>query len=159
MKPNLITLQLATAEDAATLAGMSAEYIEHDLPHTWTAVRIQQCIRDRETAVLIARTAHRVGGFAIMRFNEHSAHLNLLAVDEALRRRGLGRQLLHWLHESAMVAGTFTINLELRAQNHVARAFYLSLGYRECGVVRDYYCNREDAIRMARDLDVSKRPA
>ena len=44
-----------------------------------------------------------------------SAHLNLLAVDPAHRRRGIARRLLTWLEESALTAGTFTVGLELRA--------------------------------------------
>ena len=53
-----------------------------------------------------------------------------------------------------MVAGTFLIELELRATNTGARAFYEALGYRETGRVPGYYQRVEDAIRMARDLRV-----
>jgi ribosomal protein S18 acetylase RimI-like enzyme len=46
------------------------------------------------------------------------------------RRRGIARQLITWLEETALTAGTFTIGLELRATNFEARGFYAALGYR-----------------------------
>ncbi|HTE43308.1 MAG TPA: GNAT family N-acetyltransferase, partial [Steroidobacteraceae bacterium] len=101
---------------------------------------------------------HELVGFAIMQFGDASAHLNLLAVRPHVRRRGLGRQMLDWLHESAIVAGTFTINLELRAGNVDARRFYLSMGYTESGHVHRYYSALEDAVRMTRNLTVQEIP-
>ena len=81
-----------------------------------------------------------------------SAHLNLLAVHPAHRRRGLARRLLTWLEESALTAGTFTVGLELRAGNAAARAFYAALGYLETGEVPGYYQGVEAAIRLTRDV-------
>jgi len=102
--------------------------------------------------VLTARGAAGVAGFAIMRYSDDVAHLNLLAVDPAHRRRGIARSLMAWLEESALTAGTFIIGLELRALNEAAFAFYSRLGYRELGRVPGYYQGLEPAIRMARDL-------
>lgn len=100
-----------------------------------------------------------VAGFAIMRYSQDSAHLNLLAVDPGHRRQGLGRRLIEWLEETAATAGTFLVGLELRASNHSALAFYTKLGYRELGRVAGYYQGVEPAIRMSRDLRVSVSPA
>ena len=89
-----------------------------------------------------------------MQFGDSTAHLNLLAVERGSQRRGVGRGLLTWLEETAIVAGTFLIELELRATNAVARAFYEALGYRETGRIAGYYQRIEDAVRMARDLRI-----
>ena len=62
-----------------------------------------------------------------MRYGEDIAHLNLLAVDPAHRRRGVARQLIRWLEETAVTAGTFVIGLELRATNESALQFYTKL--------------------------------
>jgi ribosomal protein S18 acetylase RimI-like enzyme len=61
-----------------------------------------------------------------------------------------------WLHESALVAGTFLVALELRATNSGAQRFYESLGYRPGGVMPGYYQGVEDALRMTRDLHVGR---
>jgi ribosomal-protein-alanine N-acetyltransferase len=147
-------LALARLEDASHIAAMSSRLIEAGLAPSWPAERVARHIRHAESVVLAARTGGRVIGFAVMQFGDTSAHLNLLAVEISHQRRGLGRTLVRWLEESAVVAGTFVIELELRATNERGRAFYETLGYRETGRVTGYYQSVEDAIRMARDLRV-----
>ncbi|HTT43338.1 MAG TPA: GNAT family N-acetyltransferase [Steroidobacteraceae bacterium] len=149
-------LELARRADATALAHMSARYVEHGLRAAWTAVRILWHIRDADSVVLTARTASAPAGFAIMRFGDERAHLNLLAVEPAHRRRGLGRALLTWLEDSALTAGTFTVSLELRAGNAGARAFYGALGYQECGEIPGYYQGVEAALRLRRDVRVRR---
>jgi ribosomal protein S18 acetylase RimI-like enzyme len=148
-------LQLARLDAASELAQMSRELIETGLAHSWTAVRIARHIEHAESVVLSARVARCHAGFAVMQFADDSAHLNLLAVRPEYRRRGIARQLLCWLHATAVTAGTFVIALELRATSAAAHAFYSALGYRECGRTAAYYQGLEDAIRMTRDLRVN----
>ena len=131
---------------------MSHDYVEVGLKPAWSASRITWHIRHPESIVLTARAADVVCGFAIMRYADDVAHLNLLAVDPNYRRRGVARRLMTWLEETAFTAGTFIIGLELRATNEAAVAFYSALGYRELGRVPGYYQGVEPAIRMARDV-------
>ncbi len=147
-----VTLEPARVADAPRLALMSRELVENGLRPSWPAARIVWYIRHRESVVLKARTAREIIGFAIMQFGDDTAHLNLLAVCPRHRRRGIARQLVTWLEETALTAGTFNIALELRASNVAALAFYAALGYREIGRVQGYYEGMEDAIRMARDV-------
>jgi ribosomal protein S18 acetylase RimI-like enzyme len=80
--------------------------------------------------------------------------LNLLAVQPGYQRLGIGRQLLEWLEASARTAGTFAVQLELRATNDGARRFYERLGYREVARKTAYYGGHEDAVRMLHNLAV-----
>jgi len=148
-------LELARLSDAPLIAGMSARLIETGLTPSWPAERVARHIRHTESVVLAAREGLKLPGFAIMQFGDTTAHLNLLAVEPRSQRRGIGRALLVWLEQTALVAGTFVIQLELRAMNLGARAFYETLGYRETGRVNGYYQHLEDAVQMARDLRVS----
>ena len=145
-------LEPARLGDAALLADMSQAHVETGLRPAWGATRIRWHVRDAESVVLTARLAATVAGFAIMRYGDDVAHLNLLAVDPAYRRRGIARALVQWLEESALTAGTFIIGLELRAGNEPARALYRALGYRELGQIPGYYQGVESAIRMVRDV-------
>ncbi|HEY1875045.1 MAG TPA: GNAT family N-acetyltransferase [Steroidobacteraceae bacterium] len=145
-------LEPARAGDAPLLAAMSQAHIESGLKPAWGAARIRWHVRDPESVVLIARLQTIVAGFAIMRYGEDIAHLNLLAVDPAHRRRGIARALVRWLEETALTAGTFIIGLELRAGNEPARALYRSLGYHELGHIPGYYQGVESAIRMVHDV-------
>ncbi|HUN28113.1 MAG TPA: GNAT family N-acetyltransferase [Steroidobacteraceae bacterium] len=147
-------LELAQIGDAPLIAAMSCQLVESGLAPSWPAERVARHIRHAESVVLAAKHTGRLAGFAIMQFGDSTAHLNLLAVDPSSQRHGLGRALVHWLEESALVAGTFVIQLELRASNCGALAFYLRLGYRETGRVSGYYQRVEDAIQMSRDVRV-----
>jgi ribosomal-protein-alanine N-acetyltransferase len=147
-------LQLARTEEAVSLAQMSRALIEAGLAHSWTAARIARQIQHPESVVLSAKVAGELAGFAVMQFGYDSAHLNLLAVEPAHQRHGIGRALLSWLEESARTAGTFAIALELRATSSAAYAFYNALGYRETSRAPGYYQGVEEAIRMARNLRV-----
>lgn len=147
-----IRLSLAKPVDAARIADMSRRYVEAGLPRSWTAERVTRCIGNGDWAVLTARHHRRLVGFAIMEFLDEHAHLSLLAVQPGYRQLGVGTELVRWLEASARVAGIFTIRLELRVDNEIARAFYSQLGYREVGRRRAYYSGVEDARCMARDL-------
>jgi ribosomal-protein-alanine N-acetyltransferase len=73
-------------------------------------------------------------------------------VQPALRRRGIGRRLVDWLMESAVIAGMASVHLELRADNEAARRFYRALGFAETVLMPKYYNGREAAMRMIRVL-------
>jgi ribosomal protein S18 acetylase RimI-like enzyme len=155
MNPGDYLLQPARMADAPQLAAMTQQCIEAGLRPKWSATRIGWHVRDPDSVVLTARRDALIAGFAIMRYAEEAAHLNLLAVAPSHRRRGLARALLAWLEETALTAGTFVIGLELREGNDAARACYRALGYRELECVPGYYQGIEAAIRMSRDLRLS----
>ena len=159
------SLELARSADAPRLAAMSHSLIEDGLRPTWTSSRIGWHVRHPDSVVLTARVSAISFGtsvivaFAIMRYGDDIAHLNLLAVDPAHRRRGVGRDLIRWLEETAETAGTFVIGLELRASNESALKFYTKLGYRELERITGYYQGVEPAIRMSRDVRTAVNPA
>jgi ribosomal-protein-alanine N-acetyltransferase len=150
-----MVLELARVADAPIIATMSRALIEVGLRWSWTPQRVAREIRDRGTNVLVARADARIAAFAIMRYGETHAHLNLFAVDPRYRRRGLGRRMMEWLEASAVVAGIGEIGLEVRASNRGARRFYRALGYVEIGLLQGYYCGVEAAVGMQRSLLVS----
>lgn len=148
----LATLGLARVSDAHEIAEMSRDLIEQGLTWSWTPARVQHFITGPESSVVVARREQQIAAFAIMHFGDDVAHLNLLAVAPEHRRQGLGRQLVGWLTETAIEAGVFRINLELRLRNEPARIFYERLGFEQLGVVQGYYQGREAALRMSSRL-------
>ena len=147
-----LSLRLARRADAATLANMSRRLIEYGLQWKWTAKRVEASIRAANVNVLVARINDRIVGFAIMRYGDDDAHLDLLAVAPAYQRLGIARQLLRWLEKCALVAGIFKVELEVRANNDGARLFYERMGYRGLTHLPGYYQGTEAALRMSRDL-------
>jgi ribosomal-protein-alanine N-acetyltransferase len=157
MTESNLKLRLARPADASAIARLSRELIEHGLDWRWTPNRVAASIRAADVNVLVASTDNDIAGFAIMRYGEEDAHLDLLAVAPPYRGAGLGRRLLEWLEKCAVVAGIFQVTLEVRVTNETAKFFYKRMGYRTLAYLPGYYQGIEAALRMGRNL--SSRPA
>jgi ribosomal protein S18 acetylase RimI-like enzyme len=147
-----LLLRLARPAEAATIASLSRDVIEHGLQWRWTPTRVTASISAPNVNVLVACIGGNIAGFGIMRYGDDKAHLDLFAVAPPYRRAGVGRQLLQWLEKCAVVAGIFRVTLEVRAGNNGAQLFYERMGYRPLVHVPGYYQGVEAAIRMEREL-------
>lgn len=146
------TIRLATANDAAAIAHLSRDEIEHGLGWSWTPGRIRRALSDTATNVAVAEDAGEILGFGIMVYSDEKAHLSLLAVHPACRQLGLGGRLLDWLERCAVMAGIARVELEARADNPGALAFYGLRGYSRFATVHGYYQGRVDAYRLVKRL-------
>ena len=145
--------RLAVPTDAYEIAMMSRYLIEVGLRGwSWPPDRVAKAIKARETGVLVADVKQHLVGFAIMEFADTSSHLSLFAVKPSHQRCGIGKHMLAWLEETALVAGITTITLELRVNNFAARTFYRVLGYKEVSYIPGYYRGIETAVKMSRDI-------
>jgi len=145
-------IRLARHADATAIARMSRDYIERGLGWGWTATRVLRSIRDRATNVAVIHQGGSLLAFGIMRYDDQTAHLLLLAVHPARRRRGMAASLVAWLEAVARTSGIERIRVETRAGSDAARAFYRSRGYAEKERITGYYRGVEDAVRLEKDL-------
>ncbi len=152
MTSSELSLRLARPAEAATIANFSRDLIEYGLRWRWTPIRVAACIRAPNVNVLVACVRENIAGFSIMRYGDNDAHLDLLAVAPTYRRAGVGRRLIEWLEKCAVVAGIFSISLEVREKNEGAQLFYKRMGYRTLAQLPGYYQGIETARRMGRDL-------
>jgi ribosomal-protein-alanine N-acetyltransferase len=152
MTGSKLSLRLALPSDATVIANLSRDLIEYGLRWRWTPTRVEASIRAANVNVLVACIRENIAGFAIMRYGDDDAHLDLLAVAPPYRRAGLGRRLVEWLEKCAVVAGIFHVALEVRAGNKGAQTFYEGMGYRTLAQLPGYYQGTETALRMGRDL-------
>ena len=147
-----VELELARPADASTLALMSRDLVETGLGWSYQPGKIAELIGNPEAVAVVTRDGRRTVGFAIMRFGDERAHLVLLAVRPPHRRRGIARRMLSWLLDSAVVAGSASVHVELRADNGPAYAMYEAMGFAETLRIPHYYRGRETAVRMLRVL-------
>lgn len=145
-------ITLAHAGDAKPIAELSRDTVERGLAWRWTTRRVGRSIRDMATNVVVARQNGYFLGFAIMKYEEEAAHLLLLAVQPAHRRKRVASALLTWLESTVQVAGIATVQLETRARNAAALSFYRRHGFRHAGLQAGYYDGVEDAVRMVKDM-------
>ncbi|CAG1014800.1 amino-acid N-acetyltransferase [Burkholderiaceae bacterium] len=145
-------ITLAEAADARSIAELSRDAIEHGLSWRWTTRRVARSIRDVATNVVVARQRGHFLGFGIMKYEEEEAHLMLLAVQQAHRRKGVASALLMWLESTVRAAGIARVQLETRVVNGAALSFYRRHGFDPAGLHEGYYDGVEDAMRMVKDL-------
>jgi ribosomal protein S18 acetylase RimI-like enzyme len=151
---SLPSIRLATPLDAAMIAEMSRDYIEHGLGWSWTPGRVLAAVNDRATNVAVLDERAALAGFGIMHYGDESAHLSLFAVRPNQQQRGLGALLMAWLEKPALAAGIERIRVEARADNPNAIGFYRKQGFRESGRIAGYYRGAIDAVRLEKRLGV-----
>jgi len=95
-------------------------------------------------------------GFAIVGLsgdeNPKAAYIWTIEVLPAFRRRGVARQLLARLEESAREAGCSAIELHVSERNADAMELYASAGYAQFGVDAGFYSHSEDGLRYRKLL-------
>ncbi len=87
-----LAVRIALPADAATIAALSRDEIEHGLPWTGRAPRVRHAMDDPDTNVIVAGPPDAVRAFGIMDDADGDAHLLLFAVHHAHPRRGAPRQ-------------------------------------------------------------------
>jgi ribosomal-protein-alanine N-acetyltransferase len=118
--------------EAAALARLHAACFT--TPRPWSAAEIAALL---DSPHVFARMTD--GGFLLGRVIADEAELLTLAVDPALRRRGIARALLAQFLDVARNRGAARAFLEVAADNAAALALYRGAGFAEDGLRRGYY--------------------
>jgi [ribosomal protein S18]-alanine N-acetyltransferase len=104
---------------------------------------------------LVAHSGGNIVGFAVTAWfqQETTADLEVLFVEHACRRGGIGSALIKACMTWAAQAGASTVRLEVRASNAGALALYRRHGFVAAGVRRAYYSAPvEDALLLKAPL-------
>ena len=94
-------------------------------------------------------------GYVILALAVNEGHILNICTAPSHRRQGYGRELLRFMIDRALTGGARKIFLEVQKSNHDAIQLYLSQGFNNVGVRKNYYpthSGREDAFVMARPL-------
>ncbi len=84
---------------------------------------------------LVAERDAAVVGTVMAGYDGHRGWVNYLAVAPEAQRQGLGRRLMAAAEAELAALGCAKVNLQMRARNAAAAAFYEALGYRRDAVV------------------------
>lgn len=95
---------------------------------------------DRKMAVqaesfLIGFVQGKLCASAMAGYDGHRGWINYLAVAPAYRHRGYGRLMMAAVEQTLMLHGCPKLNLQVRAGNDAALAFYEKLGYTQDPVI------------------------
>ncbi|MFT4014689.1 MAG: GNAT family N-acetyltransferase [Paracoccus sp. (in: a-proteobacteria)] len=114
-------------------------------PRPWSAAEIEDLLSSPLNFLLTAPQ-----GFLIGRTIADEAELLTLAVAPETRRQGIARGLLRDFQAEARTRGAALAFLEVASDNAAAHALYLSDGWADAGLRRNYYAPGIDAILMRR---------
>jgi [ribosomal protein S18]-alanine N-acetyltransferase len=106
----------------------------------------------------VAECQGEIVAYGIVAMGAGEAHILNICVAEAMRERGVGRQMMNLLLERSRQAGMAEVFLEVRPSNTHAIALYQSLGFCEVGRRKAYYQaveGREDALVLKLSLPVT----
>lgn len=111
-------------------------------------------LRNPRARILVAMEGRRLAGAAVVfrRSDSPAARLYSVAVDPALRGRGLGARLLAAAERAAKEGGATSLRLEVKDRNKTALALYGKSGYGIIGRIAQYYDDGSDAQRLEKPL-------
>lgn len=147
--PDSVKIRTARPEDIeAVLAIERASF-----PRPWPRTAFEAELIHPFSQFWIAEAGQTVVGYAILRCYETTGHLINIAVHPDRRRRGIGRQLLHWVMDQARAQRLSAIYLEVRVSNLPAQHLYEKMGFVRAGRLKHYYTpDGEDAWVYRVDL-------
>lgn len=90
---------------------------------------IQRKLTTQAELFFVGELDGKIVATAMAGFDGHRGWVNYLAVDPAQQRAGLGRMLMRHVEDNLVARGCPKLNLQVRASNEAAAAFYARLGY------------------------------
>ena len=113
----------------------------------WDAAALADSAARSDRRVMVSGPKGAPTGVAVAGWVLDEGELFAVAVDEAVRRRGLGRALVESVMRAAEEAGVARMHLEVRSRNGGAIALYRALSFEEVGRRARFYGD-EDAVLM-----------
>jgi [ribosomal protein S18]-alanine N-acetyltransferase len=149
LEPAWTIERLAGEEDLDAVAALEAD----SFTNPWTREMLARELRQSDVArVYVLRAAgRRVAAFCACWLIFDELHINTVAVDPALRRRGLATKLMEHVCSEARHEGATAVTLEVRRSNEPALRLYERLGFTVEAVRPRYYTSpEEDALILWR---------
>lgn len=122
--------------------------------HPWRAAHFVDSLGSGYICETV-RIGNLVVGHSVMMVVTSEASILILTIDKRHQGQGIGRRLLQHMIGLASKTDCETALLEVRRSNHRAFNLYLSEGFSEIGIRKNYYPagnGWEDAIVMAMEL-------
>ena len=97
-----------------------------------------------------AKEGKKLIGFIAMVWCIDECEIELIAVDENYRRKGVAKSLVEYSENILKQMGIKKIMLEVRRSNETAQSFYENLNFKYVGCRKNYYGGVEDALLMTK---------
>jgi [ribosomal protein S18]-alanine N-acetyltransferase len=151
----MVDVRAMAAEDIGAILKLAAETPE--APH-WDRSAYELILSpDNEKrasrAAWVALNGSDLLGFTVVHLVAEVCELESIVVAKSARRKGVGKSLLNAVTDWSLASGARKLELEVRAGNEPAIAFYESAGLGREGLRIGYYRDpQEDAVLMGKRL-------
>ncbi len=144
---DLKTLRLERLREEHIPAILQIEKVANGAP--WSERSFRNELSHPHGVFFTALLEGKVVGYGGVWLLVDEAHITTVAVEETLRRNGIGRRIMLDLLKAAKERGMTCSTLEVRAGNVGAIKLYEGLGYAVTATRKGYYPdNKEDAVVM-----------
>jgi predicted acetyltransferase len=136
--------RIATQDDAGELAKMNRQLIAdegHRNPMTDAQLeeRMRGWIKSGEYEAAVFEEGGQTTGYALWRREPEHVYLRQFFVGREWRRRGLGREAIHWLRAHAWKDAR-RLRVEVLVGNTAAIEFWRAVGYRDYALTLEVEC-------------------
>ncbi|MBS5695282.1 ribosomal protein S18-alanine N-acetyltransferase [[Clostridium] scindens] len=145
----MLEIRIAKEQEIEEIARLEQEIF----PDPWSLKALRDTWNQKQAQILGAWLDGQMAGYVIVYFAADESEIARIAVDEKFRRQGVAGALLDGMERVLAGKGIVRLMLDVRKSNAAALRFYLSRGFKEDGVRKNFYTNPiEDAILMSRGL-------
>jgi len=140
-------IRIAATDDLDALVELENRCFDLD---RLTRRNFRYMLTKANAAMLVDDRQGKLAGYVLVLFHTGTslARMYSLAVDDQCRGEGVGGALIEAAEAAALKVGCVYMRLEVRPDNVGAIALYRNHGYRQFGVVDDYYEDHAEALRF-----------
>lgn len=136
------TVRPAISHDLAAIVQLD----QGSNPYPWSETLIEEALESRSNWVVETNAMQgetKIVAWLTASLLLEQSELELIVVDQEMRRQGLAKQLLATWTEQMAVKGVLEYLLEVRESNLGAIHLYRSLGFAEVGRRKNYYATEQ----------------
>ena len=148
--PVKITLRDYAPSDFDALYEMDQKIFEPGIAYSRRQLR--EYLQLEGAQCILAEMGERIAGFIVTAHEEGVGYVVTIDVLPAHRQQSVGTLLLAEAEGRLATSGVHAIELETATDNTPAIAFWQKHGYRNRGVIKNYYPNGRDAFAMRKSI-------
>ncbi|MFB0522350.1 MAG: N-acetyltransferase family protein [Candidatus Bathyarchaeia archaeon] len=153
-----IHVRRATTDDLETLWNIERECFTTE---AFTKEQLEYLLENPKGISLIACIDDEIAGFIVGVIHNHSimrtGHVYTIDVVAKHRRKGVGLRLLRGLEQLFVENEVEICYLEARRENVAALELYQKHGYTQLDVLKDFYSQGVDGVRLMKKLPSRKK--
>ena len=143
----MLTFRKITETDIEQIAELERKTFSD----AWSVTSLSETCRQPQSFITVAEVDGNVAGYCIVYHVLDEAEIARIAVDETIRRQGIGSGLLAYTFSCCREKSIERMLLDVRESNTSAREFYKKHGFEEDGIRKDFYEQpKEHAVLMSR---------